>query len=98
MDLPVQSLGLDSLMAIQVRNRVEASLGVALSLVDFLKGLRVRQLVDNIVKQLPSRRPPRHATKAVRREEPVGVAASEVRSLSETELDSLLASLLENER
>ena len=33
-------LGLDSLMAIQVRNKVEAGLGVSLSLVDFLKGLR----------------------------------------------------------
>jgi acyl transferase domain-containing protein/acyl-CoA synthetase (AMP-forming)/AMP-acid ligase II/SAM-dependent methyltransferase/acyl carrier protein len=95
MDLPVQSLGLDSLMAIQVRNRVESGLGVALSLVDFLKGLRVRQLVDNIVKQLPQAAP-RAVPKAARREEPMCVAASEVRSLSETEVDSLLASLLEN--
>jgi acyl transferase domain-containing protein/acyl-CoA synthetase (AMP-forming)/AMP-acid ligase II/SAM-dependent methyltransferase/acyl carrier protein len=94
MDMPVQSLGLDSLMAIQVRNRVEAGLGVALSLVDFLKGLRVRQLVDNIVKQLPEK-PPEAARAVAKRDAAVSVAASEVRSLSETELDSLLASMLE---
>ncbi len=98
MDMPVQSLGLDSLMAIQVRNRVEAGLGVALSLVDFLKGLRVRQLVDNIVKQLPEKPAEmvRPTPRVPRREQPVSVAVSEVRSLSETDLDSLLASMLEN--
>lgn len=91
MDQPVQALGLDSLLAIQVRNRVETSLGVALSLVDFLKGLRVRQLVDNIVAQLadPSR-PPQET------EEPAAVPTEEVGTLSERELDSLLVSLLDH--
>lgn len=95
LDMPVQSLGLDSLMAIQVRNRVEMSLGVALSLVDFLKGLRVRQLVENILDQL-SAEPARietverttHRSPVV--DEPVG-------DLSEPELDSLLVSLLDSD-
>ena len=43
---PLQTLGLDSLMAIQFRNRLEGTFGSAPSVVDFLKGLSLNQLVD----------------------------------------------------
>src|SRR5262249_7963432 len=91
MEMPVQSLGLDSLMAIQVRNRVEAGLGVSVSVVDFLKGLRVRQLVDNIVAQLApaAQSEPRPAVYRPPTTDQAGVGA-----LSESEVDSLLATLL----
>ncbi|MFO0876010.1 MAG: beta-ketoacyl synthase N-terminal-like domain-containing protein [Gemmataceae bacterium] len=100
MELPVQSLGLDSLMAIQVRNRVETSLGVSLSLVDFLKGLRVRKLVDGIVEQLgaaaantaPVKEGPGQSGEPAL---PVAIATEGVGDLSESELDSLLVSLLD---
>ncbi len=49
---PLQALGLDSLMALQFRNRLEKNLGVTLSVVDFLRGLDLNQLVDNTLKQL----------------------------------------------
>ncbi|MFO0842623.1 MAG: beta-ketoacyl synthase N-terminal-like domain-containing protein [Gemmataceae bacterium] len=96
MEMPVQSLGLDSLMAIQVRNRVETSLGVSLSLVDFLKGMRVRQLVDGIVEQLAAAAPPVADEGKERRAGPVAVATEGVGQLSESELDSLLVTLLDN--
>jgi hypothetical protein len=101
MEMPVQSLGLDSLMAIQVRNRVETSLGVSLSLVDFLKGLRVRQLVDGIVEQLAAaasssrgagKESQAHTSERIAT---VAVATEGVGELSESELDSLLVSLLD---
>ncbi len=43
---PLQALGLDSLMALQFRNRLERSFESAPSVVDFLKGLSLNQLVD----------------------------------------------------
>ncbi len=96
MEMPVQSLGLDSLMAIQVRNRVETSLGVSLSLVDFLKGLRVRQLVEGIVEQLAAAAASTVEEGMERRADPVAVATEGVGELSESELDSLLVTLLDN--
>jgi hypothetical protein len=98
MEMPVQSLGLDSLMAIQVRNRVETSLGVSLSLVDFLKGLQVRRLVDGIVEQLAAMAPvaaTMNRPLVQERERTVAVRTEGVGSLSESELDSLLVTLLD---
>jgi acyl carrier protein len=93
LDTPIQSLGLDSLMGIQMRNRVETALGVSVSLVAFLKGLPVSKLVDSITEQLTAELAGPAAT--CRQQAPVVVAAEGVQSLSENEVDSLLRSLLE---
>ncbi len=42
------SFGLDSLMAIQLKNRVEALAGVSISIVKLLEGLTVAQLAAEI--------------------------------------------------
>jgi acyl transferase domain-containing protein/acyl carrier protein len=49
---PLNRLGLDSLMAVEVKNRIECDLGVTLSLMRLLKGANVSQLAAEIVEQL----------------------------------------------
>ncbi len=99
MSKPLQAFGLDSLMGIQFRNRVEAGLGVSLSIVDFLKGLSLGQIVDNALAELaPSAGSqvgltPRRSPKD--RALPKSLTTEKVQSLSEGELDTLLQSLLE---
>jgi len=45
-------LGFDSLMAVELRNRVEADLGIALPLVDLLQGPSVAQLSGKLLEQV----------------------------------------------
>ncbi len=51
-DQPLNSLGLDSIMAVEIKNRVEVSLGVTLSVVDLLQGASVAGVAGLIVSQL----------------------------------------------
>lgn len=46
LDQPVSNLGIDSLMAIQLKNRLEADLGLSVPMIAFLEGKSVRQLID----------------------------------------------------
>jgi SAM-dependent methyltransferase len=62
LDRPPQAFGLDSLTGIQLRNRLEARLGISLSVVDFLKGLSLNQIIDkaaaSLVQESPGESPP----------------------------------------
>jgi acyl carrier protein len=42
---PLSSFGFDSLMAVQLKNRIEADLGLAIAMIQFLQGLSVEELV-----------------------------------------------------
>ena len=46
---PITSLGLDSLMAVELKNRFEADLGVVVPVVRLLKGPSVRELAEMLV-------------------------------------------------
>ena len=49
---PLGTLGLDSLMAIELKHQVETSLGVVLPMVDFLQGPSISQLASQILIKL----------------------------------------------
>jgi len=91
LDRPPQTLGLDSLMGIQLRNRIDADLGLSLSVVDFLKGLSLNQIIDRMVAGLAEM--PREEV-APGEPPPVDLTSEKVDQLPEETLDALLGSLL----
>lgn len=52
---PVTSLGIDSLIAVELQNRIETYLGVSIPAVNFLEGLNIEQLATRIIEQLESK-------------------------------------------
>jgi len=51
-DQPLSDVGLDSLMAIELKNRLEGELGVHVSMVTFLQGPSIRRLAAEVMEQL----------------------------------------------
>ncbi len=51
LDQPVSNLGMDSLMAIQLKNRLDKDLDVSIPMVAFLQGKTVEQLIDVALQQ-----------------------------------------------
>jgi amino acid adenylation domain-containing protein len=52
LDRPLDSLGLDSLMAVELKNRVAADLGLNLPMVEFLQGPSITQLAEKLLRGL----------------------------------------------
>jgi acyl transferase domain-containing protein/acyl carrier protein len=48
-DQPLFELGLDSLMAVELKNQIETQLGISLPIAAFLKGGSIRQLAEQVV-------------------------------------------------
>jgi acyl carrier protein len=44
-EMPLSAEGFDSLMAVQLKNRIEADTGAVVPMIQFLQGLSVEQLV-----------------------------------------------------
>jgi acyl transferase domain-containing protein len=51
-------VGLDSLMAVELRNEIKSSLGVTMSIADFLSNATIRSVAALVVEQLPTDPPP----------------------------------------
>jgi acyl carrier protein len=92
LDESLASLGLDSLMAVELRNRIQADLAIAVPVAQLLQGPSVNQLVTLVLDQ----------TSAASTAQPIASARpdqilSNLDQLSEDEVDSLLNDLLANQ-
>ncbi|MBR8835868.1 MAG: amino acid adenylation domain-containing protein [Stigonema ocellatum SAG 48.90 = DSM 106950] len=61
---PLSTVGLDSLMAIELQNRIETNLGVVLPMARFLEGSSIDQLAGEVLAQLTASPIPRETTLA----------------------------------
>ncbi len=53
-DAPLPTLGLDSIMAVEMRNRIDSDIGVGISIVELLNGLSASQIADRLAAAMPS--------------------------------------------
>ena len=57
---PLSALGLDSMMAMELKNRIELSLRVPVSVLDLLKGVSIAELAQSMVTRLMEENPEIH--------------------------------------
>jgi acyl carrier protein len=91
----LNSLGLDSLMAVQLRNRTEAALRVSVPVSKFIEGLSVEQLATDLVDRVQRASSGSRAASAA--DTPVAVAAVTVGELSDDEVERMLREMLGGE-
>jgi acyl carrier protein len=108
LDQTIDTLGLDSLRALELKNQVELDFGLIIPMNSFLEGPTLGQLADTLANLLLSGLPSAEESGFGRRasldrdEQPISPAEAEsllanLDQLSEDEADSLLASLLAQE-
>lgn len=95
---PLTNLGMDSLMAVELKNRISADLGVNVPMVKFLQGFSVAQAATQLLDQLtaeadvPSAASPHASVRAADLVD--GDLLSNLDNLSEEQVNSMLADLL----
>jgi acyl transferase domain-containing protein len=95
-DVPLSDVGVDSLMAIEIRNRLQRATGVALPIVSFLDGSTIDGLaarIANDVEGAPPGAPAGIRPCAAVTSEQAGELLSRLSELSDSEVEALLATL-----
>jgi phthiocerol/phenolphthiocerol synthesis type-I polyketide synthase D len=106
---PLTSLGLDSLMAIELKNRIERELKVRIPIVTFLQGPGIAQFASQILEQLqqfsgrqepqgPASHPVLHKQAMHMRQVDAEQLLTRLDQLSDSEVDALLQQMLEEDR
>jgi aryl carrier-like protein len=107
---PLNRVGLDSLMAVELKNRIEVDLGIALPTVELLEGPSITQLATRLLNQLgaastapvvqpaaPAGKKPTAPRTAITQPEAEALLARRD-ELSTAEVDTLLGNLLTEEQ
>jgi acyl transferase domain-containing protein/acyl carrier protein len=94
LDQPLNSLGLDSMVALELKNHIENGLELEISVVDLLSGVSVSQLADKIRLALPNREPAGETQGEAELDELMAAAEQ----LSDEDLQKLLAEIEVAER
>jgi acyl carrier protein len=94
-DESVNVLGLDSLMAIRLKEQIQTERGVSFSVTEFLKGQTIQQLAARLTLEMRETTGARAAISDVVGAAAATTVAPEVAELSDTDLDELLVRLLE---
>ena len=92
-DEPLTHLGIDSLMAMEIKNRVENELSVTISIVRFLEGPTISGLTAMLLPQLAQEPPDSDVAPTDEEEVDMELAIAELASKSEEEAAALLEKL-----
>lgn len=99
-DQPVTSLGIDSLMAMEIKSRVEGELGVELHMVQLLEGPSIADLARMLLPQLESGEAKRQAIQhapspaEVMPDDEAASLLAQLDDLSEEEIDNLMTRMI----
>jgi acyl carrier protein len=93
---PINKLGIDSLMAVELKNRIEMDLETAVPVVVLLKGPTLAELAATLLEQLGGACAPSTAPPVTPRDTPERILAK-IDELSDREVEKLLAEVTGNE-
>jgi len=97
---PLTALGLDSLMAIELKNRIERELGVHISIVAFLQGPSIQQFASQLREQLPLATLPSPTIEVVKMDNALidqqraAQLLTQLDNLSDDDVESLLGTMM----
>jgi acyl carrier protein len=95
---PLTNLGLDSLMAVELKNRISANLGVNVPMVKFLQGFSVAQAASQLLEQLTAEVDNPSAIRPLAREHENDQSdknlLANIDELSDEQVNSMLADML----